>query len=72
MKQAKENKTPDWNLIDLEEGLKNLKNNKAGDAVGYINELYKPEVIGSDLNLALLKLMNKIKQQQILPHTLEA
>ena len=72
MKQAKENKTPDWNLIDLEEGLKNLKNNKAGDALGRINELYKPEVLGSALKLALLKLMNKIKQQQILPHSLEA
>ena len=39
MKQAKENKTRDWDLIDLEEALKNLKNNKAGDALGHINEL---------------------------------
>ena len=72
MKQSKENKTPDWDLNDLEEALKDLKKNKASDALGHINELYKPQVAGSDLKLALLKLMNNIKQQQIFPHALEA
>ena len=72
MKQSKENKTPDWDLNDLKEALKDLKKNKASDALGHINELYKPQVAGSDLKLALLKLMNNIKQQQIFPHALEA
>ena len=72
MKQCKENKTPDWDLQDLEEALKNLKKDKASDALGYINELFRPETLGSDLKLALLNLLNKIKQEQIFPHALEA
>ena len=72
MESAKLNTTPDWDMDDLNEALKSLKNNKSSDALGYINELFKPNVIGSDLKLALLKLMNKIKQQQMYPKSLEA
>ena len=72
MRQSKENKTPDWDINDLDQALKDLKKNKSSDSLGHINELYKPDVIGSDLKLALLKLMNKIKEQQIFPHALEA
>ena len=59
-------------MVDITEALKSLKNNKSMDTFGYINELFKPSVIGSDLKLALLNLMNKIKQTQIYPHCLEA
>ena len=48
-----------------------MKTNKSRDALGYLNELFKPNVIGSDLKLALLKLMNKIKQNQEYPKCLE-
>ena len=58
-------------MTDLVEALKSLKNNKSSDAFGCINELFKPSVIGSDLKLAVLKLMNKIKNTQIYPHCLE-
>ena len=54
LEQASKNKTPDWDMTDLVEALKSLKNNKSSDALGYINELFKPSVIGSDLKLALL------------------
>ena len=60
MKKCQENKSPDWDMNDLEEALKDLKNNKAGDSLGYINELFKPDIIGSDLKLALLLMLNKI------------
>ena len=72
METAKLNTTPDWDMDDLTEALKSLKNNKSSDALGYINELFKPSIIGSDLKLALLRLMNKIKQQQVYPKCLEA
>ena len=72
MRQSKENKTPDWDINDLDQALKDLKKNKSSDSLGHINELYKPDVIGSDLMLALLKLINKIKEQQIFSHALEA
>jgi hypothetical protein len=71
LEQASKNKTPDWDMTDLVEALKSLKNNKSSDALGYINELFKPSVIGSDLKLAVLKLMNKIKQTQVYPNCLE-
>ena len=51
--------------------LKHLKGDKSTDALGYINEIFKPEVIGSDLKHAILKLMNKIKKVQIFPKCLE-
>ena len=71
MEQASKNETPDWSMDDLEEVLKYLKKNKAGDALGYINELFRPEVCGENLKLAILKLMNLIKQKQEYPTCLE-
>ena len=71
LKQASLNKTPDWDMIDLNEALKSLKNNKSSDSFGYVNELFKPSIIGSDLKLAVLKLMNKIKQTIVYPQCLE-
>ena len=45
--------------------LKHLKNNKSRDPFGYINELFKNEVAGKDLKTAVLKLMNRMKSEQI-------
>ena len=59
-------------MIDLIEALKSLKNNKSSDAFSYVNELFKPSVIGSDLKLAVIKLMNKIKQTIVYPQCLES
>ena len=56
----------------LSEALKSLKNNLKRDAFGYINELFKPSVTGSDLKQGLLKLMNKIKETKVYPRCLEA
>ena len=72
LEQAAMNKTPDWDLADLTEAIKSFKNNKSSDAFGFINELFKPSVIGSDLKLELPKLMNKIKETQVYPQCLEA
>ena len=71
MKLASQNKTDDWTMEDLDTVLKDLKTNKSRDALGYLNELFKPKAIGSDLKLALLKLMNRIKQKQEYPKCLE-
>ena len=54
----------------LEKVLKNLKKNKSRDPLGYCNELFRPEVAGDDLKLAILKLMNRIKDDQIFPECL--
>ena len=71
MNEASKNKTPDWDLEDLEEVLKGLKNKKCRDPLGYINEIYNPSVCGHDLKVAILKMMNRIKEQQQYPQCLE-
>ena len=44
-----------------------LKNNKARDPTGYVNEIFKEEIIGTDLKRSLLSMMNKIKKEKIIP-----
>ena len=68
---ARKNKTPEWTLEDLEKVLKQLKNNKSRDPLGLCNELFKPEVAGDDLKLAILRLMNKIKKEQVYPECMQ-
>ena len=71
MEEASKNKTPDWTLSDLDDVLKDLKKDKCRDPFGYINEIFKPDVCGEDLKLAILKLMNNIKEKQEYPKCLE-
>ena len=67
LKEAQENKTPDWSVKQLEVVLKQLKNNKSKDPLDLPNEIFKPPNVGCDLKLAILKLMNHIKRQQKVP-----
>ena len=53
-----------WTMDQLKKVLKSLKREKA-------REIFKPEVAGSDLQLALLKIANKINQEQIFPEMLK-
>ena len=71
MEEAKLNKTDSWTLSDLDNVLQGLKKNKSRDPNGLANEIFKPDVAGSDLKLAILKLMNCIKDEQVYPKCLE-
>ena len=51
--------------------MKHLKKDKSRDPLGLANELFDPNVAGDDLKLALLKLLNRIKLEQIYPKALE-
>ena len=64
---AKANKSPAWTMEDLDKVLKNLKINKSRDPLGHANEIFKPRVAGTDLKLAILLLVNKIKEKQEIP-----
>ena len=64
-------KTPPWKLKDLEEVLKHLKKQKSRDPLGLANDIFRPEVAGDDLKHAVLKQMNKIKEEQKFPECLE-
>ena len=58
-------------MKDLETVLKHLKKQKLRDPLGLANDIFHPEVAGDDLKIALLKLMNRIKDEQKYPECLE-
>ena len=72
LKEAQQNKTPDWTEDELDRVLEYLKIDKSRDPLGYANEIFKPKVAGKDLKSALLILMNKIKRQQVIPEALKS
>ena len=49
---------------------KSLKNDKSSDPHGLVNELFKPNVAGHDLKVAILKLVNSIKRDGKIPDIL--
>ena len=61
----------DWSIRNLSDALKSLKNNKTRDPNGFINELFKPPIIGKDLQQALLDLVNGIKREMHIPEVLQ-
>ena len=63
LEQAKLNKSPPWTMDQLEAALSKLKNGKATDPMGLVNELFMLENIGTDLKESLLMLLNKVKDQ---------
>ena len=58
-------------MDDLKLAIKQLGKEKSRDPDGLINELFKEEVAGDDLLLAMLRLMNLIKSRQQYPKQLE-
>ena len=51
--------------------LRSLKNNKCRDPHSLINELFKPGVIGSDLQESLLLMFNRIKLEFDIPEMMQ-
>ena len=60
-------KTLDWSVNDVTSALKCLKRGKSKDPYDLPNELFKPDVAGTNLILAITKLMNRIKSELIFP-----
>ena len=65
-------KTPDWTTENLDKVLKSLKKNKSRDEKGWINEIFRPEIIGSDLKQSILRLVNGIKAEMQVPEFLRS
>ena len=63
LKLTKLCKSSPWTMTDLEEAFKDLDRDKARDALGQANELFKEDTAGSDFKLAILKLMKMIKER---------
>ena len=56
---------------DLNRVLKYLKKNTSRDPLGYANKIFRADIAGEDLKIAIIKLMNMIKYDQIFPTILE-
>ena len=67
MKISEQKNSPDWTIQDLDEALRNLKKDKARDYEGYANEIFKNEIIGSNLKESLLIMFNKMKREKFVP-----
>jgi hypothetical protein len=65
LKLAEETTSAPWDMKALDKALANLKNNKSRDHAGYVNELFKSEMIGSDLKKSLLFMLNELKIRKI-------
>ena len=61
------NSSANWTSQNLQNVLSKLKNNKALDPLGMVNEVFKPGCIGPDLFTALLNLFNMCKSSQMIP-----
>ena len=66
-KLCKSQDSDPWEMKQLENAIKSLKNNKARDSNGWINELFKEGIAGNNLKISMLKLFNKIKTENFIP-----
>ena len=67
LKFAENNKSQLWTSKELEKALNDLKRNKSRDSEGFLNEIFKNDVIGSDLRASLLILCNNLKREKMIP-----
>ena len=72
LQASKIRKSDPWTLKNLEEALKGLKNEKARDPSGLINEIFKDGVAGRDFKISLLSFFNKMKKENIIPDFVRA
>ena len=66
--KAWKNKSPCFTMEELEKGLKDLNRGKARDPHNLCAELFQIKVIGADLKLSLLQMLNEIKEQGVIPN----
>ena len=66
LKMSKSVKTPPWELSPLLIVLKQLKWGRSRDPLQLAKDIFHPNVAGCDLLGAILKLMNRIKEYQVL------
>ena len=66
LKLAKSKKSSEWSMKDLETALSSLKNNKSRDFKGYLNEIFKIDLIEDDLKNSLLTMFKKLKKKNMI------
>ena len=63
--------TAPWKLSELEKVLRGLRNNQSRDPLGMITELFKPGVLGEELKVSILSLMNNVKSNMFIPTNMQ-
>ena len=67
---TKKKKSPQINMQELKKALQYLKEGKSRDHENLVTEIFKEGVIGSDLNLSLVMMFNRMKDEVFLPESL--
>ena len=62
LESAFKNKTPDWTLEDVKDAVKCLNTGIYKDPYSHPNEIFKSNVAGEGVLKAIVKLMNKLKE----------
>ena len=65
--KAWKHKSPCFTIEELDIALKGLNKGKARDPHNLCAELFKLNVLGTDLKLCLLQMLNEIKEQGVIP-----
>ena len=63
-----QNKSPPITMEELEYVLKVSKTGKARDPEGMVRELFRPNIIGTDLKKSLLQMLNRVKETGMFPN----
>ena len=63
---AKRESNP-WEIKNLESAMKSLKKDKTRDPNGWINEIFKEDVAGTNLKISMLTLFNRIRTENYFP-----
>ena len=70
LEESRINKSLPFSMNELEKVLKSLKIGKSKDSDGYICELFKEGVIGTNLKESLLMMFNLMKDELVIPECL--
>ena len=62
------NKSPSFNMDELNQGIKDMNKGRARDPRGLCAELFQLSVMGADLKSSLLKMLNVIKEEGAIPN----
>ena len=68
---AKSVKSPPFEMAELESTLKSLKLGKSRDPENLVRDIFKEGVIGSNLKMSLLLMVNKIKEETTVPECMQ-
>ena len=63
---AKLKRSKPWTIKELDTALSDLKRNKPRDCEGLVNEIFKNDIIGTDLKDSLLLIFNGLKSENLM------